>query len=761
MEPTADPAVAANGGDRPRRPGPRFEQRHPLGNRPGGTGADAEPASHAVGIEKPAAEGRLDDGAKAAVDETVGGHPHHLAAHPHAAAAENALVRIEIDDRMPPVDPVLRRLAEKVRDVDAVLGGVTPQVAVEERGAAALEAAVGLQLEVGRAVTLLHLDKRQNPFLRRQHRHLAAGMPVPVRKILGLHLAKGILLAHELPRLRLGLSLDQVGVDGMGRLAPRRDRLDGRGGAGDHVASREDTVDAGLKRLIIDLNGLPAGEVQSLTERQEVGDVAVDQSLHLGVLPDGGNHPIAFDTELASLDRLRAAPAAGVGLAQLHAETLERLDPAPLLDHPHWRDEEIHLHPFVFRLHDLHLVRGHFGPGPPVEKPDLAGVEAECRARAVDGGVAAAHHQHTPRQRLGPVQTVFAQELDPGDDPLGLFILYPHLGAFPGADAEEHGGVTLFLEPRHGEVTPEGHIGVELHAQVEDLVDLEVERLLRQTVLGDAIAEHPARLGQTLKHVHVVPLDGEEVGTGEPRRAGPDDGDPAAVGLGQGRPPGLGPAKVKIGDVALDVVDADRFVHQVAPAPGDFAGTGADAAADRGQRVTVFDQADGVLVLPQRRQGDVALDIDPRRARQLAGADAVGEMIAQHQLQRGLPRAPNLRGLGLHHHAGRHPGGTGREKGPGPLHFYHADETGGERLQLPVMAQGGDALDAVLPRDLEDRVPAVGNDPLAVYFQFDQIHGFLTPVSCGRWRGTYRSCSTRRTGCTSRGRSGASASSRP
>ena len=71
-----------------------------------------------------------------------------------------------------------------------------------------------------------------------------------------------------------------------------------------------------------------------------------------------------------------------------HSSALTR---APFLDHPHGCHEEIHLHSLVRRLHDFNLVGGHLVSGTPIEKPDLSGVEAQRGARAVDGGVAAAH----------------------------------------------------------------------------------------------------------------------------------------------------------------------------------------------------------------------------------------------------------------------------------------------------------------------------------------------------------------------------------
>ena len=110
-------------------------------------------------------------------------------------------------------------------------------------------------------------------------------------------------------------------------------------------------------------------------------------------------------------------------------------------------------------LLDLHLVGRHLLAGAPVEQADLVGAEAQRRARAVDGGVAAADHQHAAGQLVGAAQAVLAQELDAGQHARRVLVLDPHLRAVPGADAEEDGVVAVLLQAGDGEVLAEGHVG--------------------------------------------------------------------------------------------------------------------------------------------------------------------------------------------------------------------------------------------------------------------------------------------------------------
>ena len=253
--------------------------------------------------------------------------------------------------------------------------------------------------------------------------------------------------------------------------------------------------------------------------------------------------------------------------------------------HPHGGDEEVHLHALVLGLRDLRLVGGHLRARAPVEEAHLGDAQAQRGARAVDGGVPAAHHQHPAVDVDLALEAELLEELDAGEHPRGVFVRDAHPGAVPGPDSQEDGVVAALLEAGHREVAPELDVGGELDAEIEDLVDLEVEHVLGQTVLGDAVAQHAPRLGLGLEHRDLVAAEGEVVGAGQPRRARPDDRHLLAVRRGHARTPGVLVAQVEVGEVALDVVDADRLVEQGAPAALDLAGPGADAPAHRGQGV--------------------------------------------------------------------------------------------------------------------------------------------------------------------------------
>ncbi len=175
--------------------------------------------------------------------------------------------------------------------------------------------------------------------------------------------------------------------------AARRDGFHRGRRAGNDVTTGEDAVDGGLERLLVDLDRLPAGEIQRLAERQEVGDLAVEQLRDLGALADRCDNEVAPDFELGAADRLGAAAARSIWLAELHPQALERSGAAVLEDDPGRGDEELHLDALPFCLFDLHRVGGHLGASAAVHDLHVVRPEAQRRTRAVDRRVASAHHE--------------------------------------------------------------------------------------------------------------------------------------------------------------------------------------------------------------------------------------------------------------------------------------------------------------------------------------------------------------------------------
>src|ERR1035437_4465381 len=150
----------------------------------------------------------------------------------------------------------------------------------------------------------------------------------------------------------------------------------------------------------------------------------------------------------------------------------------------------------------------------------------------------ASHHQHPAGDVDPALEAELLEEVDAGQHPRGVLVLYAHLGAVPRPQPQEDGVVAALLQAGHREVAPELDVGGELDAEIEDLVDLQVEHVLGQAVLGDAVAQHAPRLGLGLEHRNFEAAQGEVVGAGQPRRARPHHRHLLAVGRGQSRAPG-------------------------------------------------------------------------------------------------------------------------------------------------------------------------------------------------------------------------------
>ena len=440
-------------------------------------------------------------------------------------------------------------------------------------------------------------------------------------------------------------------------------------------------------------------------------------------LPDRGEDEVPLHAVLGPSDRPRAAAPARVRLAELHPDALEARDP-PVLppEDADGGDEEVHPNPLVLRLHDLRAVGRHLRPGAPVEETDLVRAEAQGGPGAVDRRVPASHDEDAAVQLDLPPEPEASEEVDPGEDAGGVLVRHAHPRAFPGAEAEEDRVEPSLAEARDREVAAEADVRREPHSEVEDPADLEVQDVPRQAVLGDAVPEHSSGLRLRLEQLDRVAAAGEVEGARQPRGTRPDDGHlPAVRGGDLGAPRGLA-REVEVGDEPLHRVDRDGLVEEPPAAPGHLARAGADPPADRRERVALLDDREGVAVPAQRRQGDVALDVDAGRAGQLAGPDAVGEVVREEELQGRLPRPPDLgvRRLDLHPLGDLR--GAGGDERARPLHLHDAEEAGGEGLEPAVVAERGDRADAVGPGDLEDRHPVLGDDAPAVDLELDEFH---------------------------------------
>ena len=225
------------------------------------------------------------------------------------------------------------------------------------------------------------------------------------------------------------------------------------------------------------------------------------------------------------------------------------------------------------------------------------------------------------------------------------------------AGGQEDGLVAVAQQAVHREVGAGALVEPQVHAQRRDLVDLALQDVLGQAVVGDADAQHAAGHRQRLEDGGRVAELGQVAGAGQAGGAGADDGDLLLLGHRRGlhlhaRPDG-------VGHVALQGRQGDWVVDLVARA-ADLAEAGADAAADGGERVGLFGHAVGVLEAALGDQSDVAVRRGVHGAGRLARAPALlvdGEGgrhgVAERARDGGALGDAEVEGVVVLHRAGR------------------------------------------------------------------------------------------------------------
>ena len=172
--------------------------------------------------------------------------------------------------------------------------------------------------------------------------------------------------------------------------------------------------------------------------------------------------------------------------------------------------------------------------GAPVDERDVglaAGghLQADGAAGRVERDVAAADHDDPLADRRGALEVDLAQQLDGALNALELGAGDLDRGALLQTGGQVDGGEAVAEQAVDREVRAGALAQAKLHAQGEDLVDLALHRRTRQTVVGDAGAQHAAghRLG--FEDGRGVAQVGEVAGGGQAGRPAADDGDSFGV----------------------------------------------------------------------------------------------------------------------------------------------------------------------------------------------------------------------------------------
>ena len=160
-------------------------------------------------------------------------------------------------------------------------------------------------------------------------------------------------------------------------------------------------------------------------------------------------------------------------------------------------------------------------------------------------------------------------------------------------------------------LTVDGVIEFHVDAGAQDPVNLGLQALTRQTVAGNAIAQHAAQVVALLKDGHLVAHHGQVVGAGKAGRAAADHGDALAGVVGHA---GLVVVEVAVlNGKTLEGEDVHGIVDHAATAVH-LAGMLAHQTANERQRVVLADDLDGVGITAGLDERNVTGNVDVRRA---------------------------------------------------------------------------------------------------------------------------------------------------
>ncbi|MBT9156135.1 MAG: hypothetical protein DDT37_01119 [Firmicutes bacterium] len=223
------------------------------------------------------------------------------------------------------------------------------------------------------------------------------------------------------------------------------------------------------------------------------GNLIPGHSRRVHILPDGGNHGISLQVEKGPRDGNRAAPAGGIGFPKFHPLAGHNQHAAVSFNFNR-RGQQVELHPFLFALFNFYALRRHLLPLTPVNNHHLRCAEpARCSGR-IHGCIAAAYHGNPSPKTDRSVLHHGPQELSPADHPRQVFARHPHALAVLSPDSQINRVITALKQIANRKVLAKLQVYPGSYAEVQHLADFSVQNTLGQTVLRDAVAQHPAQL---------------------------------------------------------------------------------------------------------------------------------------------------------------------------------------------------------------------------------------------------------------------------
>ena len=169
---------------------------------------------------------------------------------------------------------------------------------------------------------------------------------------------------------------------------------------------------------------------------------------------------------------------------------------------------------------NLPLMGGHFFSFLQAKKVYICSSHPLGRKSYINGHIAAANHDHISAKIKCFTKTNVSQKIPAPQDALLFRTIQRDPGAPVGTTCDKN-RIKILLELVHGDIFSNGGISLKSHTPLQDIVDVLIQPLFRQSIVGDTISHHAARFWKGIKNSYLMPFSCKVVGSREPCRAGP------------------------------------------------------------------------------------------------------------------------------------------------------------------------------------------------------------------------------------------------
>ena len=170
-------------------------------------------------------------------------------------------------------------------------------------------------------------------------------------------------------------------------------------------------------------------------------------------------------------------------------------------------------------------------------------------------------------------------------------------------------------------------------------------------------------------------------------------------------------------DISLHIVDPDGFIHLI-PAAIQLALAHTNPPTDHRQGVFLLYQPQRIFVESEPCEAHVSLHVHSGGTVSLSRAETVRIMVGEEEFEGGFAGMVDTLASSGYLHPVPDAGGAGGHQSPGAFYLDDAKETRAEKLELRVMAKGGNIVQGLFAGEIEDGLARAAFYRLPVDGQF-------------------------------------------